>query len=432
MQKLTVNEVRSRFLNYFLEHDHRLIPHKGMLPINDLTLLFINSGMAPMKPFFLGREEPPYPQLTNVQNCIRTSDIDDVGDSYHGSSFRMMGSWSFGSYFKERAIELAFDLITQGFGFPADRLSATVFGGDASLPGLPADEESAGIWANLLGSSKVVGCPAADNFWGPAGEIGPCGPCTEVFYDRGPEYGDPSDKEPLKKGRHIEIWNAGVFMMYDKTSGGILQPLPRRCVDTGAGLERFAMLLQDTPSIHEVDQYLPAYQTIYDLVHDTRWARIVLDHMKTSAIIFRCGVFPTNQREGYILRRLLRRIFSGLYLRGVSLTQVNSLFDAVCAVMDTDTEPGTNPADTQAFAQSQLSMEAGRFGKVLKLADKLLSKVGAAKELPAQIAFELKATHGIPEELMQEYCREKDIVFPSAEFTQLFEEHRAASRPQEA
>ncbi len=429
MRKLTTHEVRSRFLSYFEGRDHQFIQQSSILPKNDPTLLFINSGMAPMKPFFLGITKPPHLQLTNVQNCIRTVDITDVGDSHHGSSFRMMGSWSFGSYFKPEAITLAFNLITEGFGFPADKLYATVFGGDGSLPDVPPDDESAQTWSNLIGESHVVRCGAADNFWGPAGDSGPCGPCTEVFFDRGENYGDSSDPSVLKTGRHIEIWNAGVFMMYNKTHEGDLAPLVTRCVDTGAGLERFAMILQGAASIHEIDQYLPAYQRIYELLQgDTRWTRIVQDHVKTSAMILRCGVVPSNQREGYVLRMLLRRVFSGLYLRGISQASIAAVLDSVWDVMDGDTQAGIDVEQYRDFAHFQISGELQKFGRVLKLADRLLPRYTNAGALNAHDAFEMKTTHGVPEELIIEYCREHAIDFPAAEFNALLEEHRIASR----
>src|SRR3989344_2919656 len=381
----TTEEVRQTFLSHFLKHDHQLIDPSGIIPKNDSTLMFINSGMAPLKPYFTGQAKPPYPRLTNVQDCIRFVDVESVGDSYHGTNFRMMGSWSFGDYFKERAIELAFELITEGFGIPVDRLSATVFMADESLPGVPSDEESARIWEKFLPRDRIIGRPPVDNFWGPAGTSGPCGPCTEVFFDRGEEFAEKETDDVLIPGRHIEIWNAGVFMQYFKDEQGNFSSLPMKCVDTGAGLERFAMILQGRTSIHEIDQYDQSYRLINQRIGDTAWTRVILDHIKTSILMIREGIVPSNTREGYLLRRALRRAMIGIFLRGINLTILQEWADSLSEVID-------------------------------------------AKELDAQYAFTLKTGMGIPEDLLEEFCARHGIPFPKAEFLKLIEEHREVSR----
>lgn len=416
--------MRQTFLDYFRQNDHQLVEQSGILPQDDPTLLFINSGMAPMKPYFRGLQPPPYPRLANVQDCIRTIDIDDVGDSYHGSSFRMMGSWSFGDYFKEGAIKLAFRLITEGFGFPVDRLYATVYGGDSTLPGIPADDESARVWEQYLPTSRIYRRPASDNFWGPAGDSGPCGPCTEVFYDRGEEYGLQTGDDPLVSGRHIEIWNAGVFMQYDMAGDCSISALPMRCVDTGAGLERFAMLLQGAPSIHEVDQYASAYSVILSAVTDTTKARIVLDHLKSSLMMMAEGVIPGNQRHAYVLRQLLRRALTSLYLSGVDSTKVSEFAWQVAETLDSKAKV----KDAKNLIERSLNGEAEGFAKMLGRAEKHLAAIERAGQIEPVTAFALKATHGVPLELVAGFCHEKGIPYPRIEVDALLAEHSVISR----
>jgi len=424
MQYFGIEDIRRKFIGFFLGSDHQLVEQSGVLLRDDPTLLFVNSGMAPMKPYFLGTRHPPYPRLANVQDCIRTIDIDDVGDSYHGSSFRMMGSWSFGDYFKDRAIDLAFELITEGFGFPAEQLFATVYGGDNSLPGVPPDYESASEWERHLPSERILLRPASDNFWGPAGNSGPCGPCTEVFYDRGEEYGLMDGSDPLVGGRHIEIWNAGVFMQYDMALDRSIIPLPVRCVDTGAGLERFAMLLQGVSSIHEVDQYASAFQIVSEMVEDSRKARIIFDHLKTSLLMMVEGVAPGNQRHAYVLRQLLRRALTATYLSDVKIDSVLSLAWGVGETMD-NREALEEAKD---LIDHYLLAEVGSFSKILGRAEKYLARIAEAGEIDARTAFDLKATHGIPLELVSGFCRERAIPFPQVELKTLLEEHSAISR----
>ncbi len=423
---MTTEEVRQAFLEYFLERDHRLVEPSGIIPKDDSTLMFINSGMAPMKPYFTGQLRPPYPRLVNIQDCIRFVDVGSIGDSYHGTSFRMMGSWSFGDYFKERAIELAFDLITGTFGIPAERLSGTVFVTDESMPGVPSDEESARIWERFLPSNRIIGRPPEDNFWGPAGISGPCGPCTEIFFDRGEEFAEREVDDVLVPGRHIEIWNAGVFMQYFKDEAGVFSPLPMKCVDTGAGLERFAMIFQNRASIHEIDQYEKPYQLIDQRIGDAIWSRIILDHLKTSILMIREGITPSNTREGYLLRRALRRAMIGVYLRGISLTILQEWVESLSEVIDDKDLTLRHKSEIAHW----LSEERTGFESLMRRSGKYLDKVAAAKELDAQHAFTLKTGMGIPEDLLEEFCSQHNIPFPKTEFLRLIEEHKEISRRQ--
>jgi alanyl-tRNA synthetase len=419
----TTEEVRQTFLEHFLTRNHQFVKPSGIIPKDDPTLMFINSDMAPMKSYFTGKSQPPYPCLTNVQDCIRFVDVESVGDSYHGTSFRMMGSWSFGDYFKERAIELAFKLITGEFGIPAECLFATVFIADESLPGVPSDEESARIWERFLPRDRIIGRPPEDNFWGPAGTSGPCGPCTEVFFDRGEEFAEKETDDVLVPGRHIEIWNAGVFMQYFKNEKGNFSSLPMKCVDTGAGLERFSMILQNRASIHEIDQYATPYQLINQCVSDTVWSRIILDHLKTSILMIREGIAPSNTREGYLLRRALRRAMIGMYLRGINLTILQEWVDSL-----SDTIDNRNLTSSQKSVIAHwLGEERNSFENLMRRSRKYLDKIVATKELDAHLAFTLKTSMGIPENLLEEFCVRHGIPFPKIELLRLIEEHREIS-----
>ena len=262
-RRFSSDEIRETFLRFFTERQHARIEAASIIPANDPTLLFINAGMAPLKPYFLGEALPPAPDLCNVQPCVRTIDIGDVGDRHHLTFFEMLGSWSIDHYFKERAVELAFELLTQGFGFALPDLYVTVFAGDDTL-GIGPDDVSAAAWERVgVPRDHIVYLGAEDNFWS-AGDTGPCGPCTEVFYDTGAGHGEQyrPGGEFDSAGRYIEIWNAGVFMEFNRLPGGTLEPLRFTSVDTGSGLERMAMVLQDRDSAYETDLFVPVVAAV--------------------------------------------------------------------------------------------------------------------------------------------------------------------------
>jgi len=323
MTAWTSNEIRDAFLGFFSRHSHHVIPHSSLIPQHDPTLLFINSGMAPLKSYFTGEQAPPHSMLCNVQPCIRTIDIDDVGDRHHLTLFEMLGSWSIGDYFKERAIELAFELLTTVFKFPLDRLYVTVYEGHEGLQ-LPADHESAAIWRRVgIPEAHIVWQPHADSFWGPSGETGPCGPCTEVFFDTGDDHGVSYQQSGVfDTKRYIEIWNAGVFMEWFKAQDGSFSPLSIKSVDTGSGLERMAMVLNGCSSVYETDLLAPLLQSIRQQCPPTvsdQSMRILADHIKAASFIMAEGVGPSNEGRGYIVRRLVRRCMGMVARLGVSL-----------------------------------------------------------------------------------------------------------------
>ncbi len=313
---MTSEQVRNTFLNFFTRRDHLLIPSVSLVPEYDPTLLFTNSGMAPLKPYFLGIKPPPSERLTDIQPCLRTVDFENIGDANHHTFFEMMGSWSIGGYGKREAVEFAWHLLTdkkEGFSFDPSRLYATVFAGNDYLP---ADEETVKYWTEAgLSDERVLRRPAKENLW-ISGPTGPCGPCTEVLYDRGVQFACGPDCSPTCAcGRFYEIWNAGVFMQYNCTGENQYEKLPFLSVDTGAGLERITAILQNTLSNYETDLFLPLIQTIETISEITygqdpsliKAFRVIADHARAMTFIAAEGVVPSNVERGYVLRKLIRR-----------------------------------------------------------------------------------------------------------------------------
>lgn len=422
---MSTAEVADTFLDFYQSKGFMKIPDSGIIPENDPTLLFINSGMAPLKPYFTGEKQPPSPTLTNIQKCIRTGDIDDIGDSYHGTSFNMMGSWLLGPRFnKAHAIEFAHELITEGFGLDPALLSASVLDGSASSKGISADTESIEVWRRFMPDSRIISLPEADNLWGPPGDSGPCGPCTEVFYDRGEQYQEQYDpNSALQKGRHVEIWNAGVFMEHHMDRDGNLTPLPSKSVDGGAGLERFAMVLQGAPSIHQIDRWLPVYDKIRPDTTNDRAARIISDHLRTSEILAQSGVTPGNKMASYILRRLLRRSMSVMSQDGIDLSKLKNYQSAVQECLPTVPDTTVSSEETASI----FTHEQTAFSKILARSEKLLHPYIAAGEISGATVQSLHATHGIPVDFVREVCRTNNIVFPEAEYETARKKHASTS-----
>jgi alanyl-tRNA synthetase len=432
---LSGEEIRGEFFEFFEQHDHRRIEGASLIPANDPTLLYVNSGMAPIKPYFTGRLQPPYPRLCNVQPCLRTTDIDDVGDRHHLTFFEMLGSWSIGDYFKQRAIELAFELLVDRFGLKAERLYATVFAGAPQL-NLPPDDEAASYW-ELVGipPERIVSLGMADNFWGPAGETGPCGPSTEVFYDFGPSYGpayQPGGPFDTTR-RYIEIWNAGVFMQFDKKRDGSFEPLPFFSVDTGAGLERLTMALNELPTVYETDLLAPILSLVREQLGEqegeTRPAhRMITDHLRAATFILAEGVRPSNEGRGYIARRLLRK----------SMTATRSSrgdFDFAAVVSEVvDRFGGHYPLLTQRREDVLKAVEEERddFERALRRGLEQLSELEeSGRAVTGRDAFRLFATYGLPFEITRDLAAERGMAVDEQGFQEEFHRHQEISRARE-
>lgn len=433
MRKLDSEGVRHTFLEFFEQNDHLRIGGSEVLAKGDPTLLFVNSGMAPLKAYFTGDALPPHRDLTNVQACIRTKDIDDVGDRHHMTFFEMLGSWSIGGYFKRRAIELAFELLTQRFGFTVDQLYVTVFEGDAST-GLPADEESAAAWEAVgMPRNHIVPQPAADNFWGPAGATGPCGPCTEVFLDSGDAYGPawrPGAEFDTKR-RYIEIWNAGVFMQFDKAADGALSPLPFTSVDTGSGLERVTMALNDLENVYETDLVLPMVHAAQDLFGESggeilQRHRVVADHLRASCLIMSEGVRPGNEGAGYIPRRLIRKCLTTSLHHGLDRASFSPVVEAVVDRLGSNYPRLERERDELLRAVDEECREFD--GVVRRGLDRLDNLLGTKARLSGEDAFQLFATYGLPFEITREIAQERGIDVQVEDYSAQFRLHQERSR----
>jgi alanyl-tRNA synthetase len=423
------DEVLDVFLSFFRERAHELLPPAQLLPKGDPTLLFVNSGMAPLKPYFTGQLQPPSRELCNVQPCIRTTDIEDVGDRHHLTFFEMLGSWSIGGYFKERAIELAYELLTAGYGLDASRLWVSVFAGDPRL-GLPADEQAAAHWEAVgVPRSRIVALGTEDNFWGPAGDCGPCGPCTEVFYDFGPAYGD-AHTQLGSAGRYVEIWNAGVFMQFDKTRDGRFEALPFCSVDTGAGLERLTMALNELPSVYDTDLLSPVITSCQEMLAQTSEVlphhRLLADHVRAATFLLCEGVKPANEGRGYIPRRLIRRCMAVAALRGADNVDLVSVAETAIGVM------AARYPELLARKDRILTMladEEHEFSVALQRGlDHLDALCAAGVEISGADAFRLHATFGLPFEITSEIAAERGISVDAASFHDELRRHREISR----
>jgi alanyl-tRNA synthetase len=432
-------EIRRRFLRYFEERGHTVVPSASLVA-NDPTLLLVNAGMQPFKPYFLGQEQAPFPRAVTVQKCVRTLDIEEVGKTTrHASFFQMCGNFSFGDYFKERAIPLAWELFTRspgdgGFGFPEDRLWVTVFFDD---------DEAADIWHHQVGVPKdrIQRLGMAENFWS-MGVPGPCGPCSEISYDRGPEYGEEGG--PAVDGeRYLELWNL-VFMQYERGAGTskddfpILGDLPAKNIDTGMGLERMATVLQGVDNLYEIDTSRAILDRASELTgrpyhadhDDDVRLRIVADHARTAVMLVSDGVTPGNEGRGYVLRRIIRRTVRAMRLLGAHDPTFRELAEVSIGAMQAQypelREHATHitevcQAEEASFRQT-LSQGEKLFVQItddLALGDELDVRIVRAED-----AFRLHDTHGFPIDLTLEMAEEKGLTVDTEGFRRLMQEQR--------
>jgi alanyl-tRNA synthetase len=429
---VTSETIRETFLSYFERNGHLRIDGASVRPKDDPTLLFVNSGMAPLKRYFTGDEIPPAKDLCNIQSCIRTKDIDDVGDRHHLTFFEMMGSWSIGNYFKDRAVELAFGLLTEGFGFRPEQLYVTVFEGDKAL-GLPPDEESARAWERVgMARDRIVPQPAADNFWGPAGSSGPCGPCTEVFLDTGDAYGPayvPGGVFDTTR-RYIEIWNAGVFMQFDKGLDGSIRPLPFTSVDTGSGLERICLALNGLDNVYQSDLLAPVVATAQQILGESGPPQthhyVIADHMRAAVKIVSDGVLPGNEGAGYIPRRLIRKSMTVALRRGADTFEFRPLVDDIVGLLG-DHHPALRARHGAVL--DVLDAECREFGTAVRRGlDRVTSLLDSSATVSGADAFRLFATYGLPVEITRDIAAERGAAVSMDEYEVEYERHQRLSR----
>jgi len=447
---LTSAEIRRQFIDFFVEREHRFVPSAPVCPLDDPTLLFTNAGMNQFKDVFLGTGRRDYTRAVNSQKCIRVSgkhnDLEEVGlDTYHHTFFEMLGNWSFGDYFKEEAIAWAWELLTGVWQLPKERLWVTVFGGDAK-DGLPADDDAARIWAEAtdIDRTHILRFGRKDNFW-EMGETGPCGPCTEIHIDRGGAGSDPKDGADRKIGvnagneRFIELWN-NVFMQFNRKDDGSLVPLPAKHVDTGMGFERVLAVLQGKRSNYDTDLFTPLFRRIEELSgkkygegerSDVAF-RVIADHVRAVSSALADGALPSNEGRGYVLRRLIRR--ASRFGRQSLEVDHPFLFEVVPSV--TEALGGAYPELRQRVDHLQLVVRAEEesFGTTLDrglvLFDQLAQRVAnsGARVLPGKDAYDLYATYGFPQDLVELMLRERGWSLDLESWKQAEETHKSASR----
>ena len=423
-------ELRKKYIEFFEKHGHKAIPSAPVVPENDPTVLFTTAGMHPLVPYLLGEPHPQGKRLTDYQKCIRTGDIDSVGDPSHLTFFEMMGNWSLGDYFKKESIAMSYEFLKDVLGFDMNKISVTVFAGE---DGIPRDEEAATAWQNAgIPKERIYYCTREHNWWGPAGETGPCGPDTEIFYDTGKEKCSEHCDPTCSCGKYLEIWN-NVFMQYNKTKEGTFEPLKAPNVDTGLGLERVISLLEGKSNVYETELFADVIDKVRELskVENIQSYRIIADHLRASMFMIVDGVRPSNVEQGYVLRRLLRRVIR--HMRKIEFDP-NNITILVNTFVDVLTEMYPEiPANKETLVVV-IEEEKTKFSKTLEQGEKEFSKniekVKSAGEtkLDGQVVFRLYDTFGFPPEMTAELAEENGITIDMSEFDELFKKHQELSR----
>lgn len=438
MKDITADQLRKLYIDFFVSKGHKQISGASLIPENDPTVLFTTAGMHPLVPYILGQEHPAGERLCDYQKCIRTGDIDSVGDPHHLTFFEMLGNWSLGDYFKNEMIGFSFEFLTKVLGIPVDRLSVTVFEGDDTVP---RDEEAAARWKELgIDPSHIYFMPREDNWWGPAGETGPCGPDSEMFFDTGRPACGPDCKPGCKCGKYFEIWN-DVFMQYRKEKDGTYHEMDRKCIDTGMGIERTVAVLQGKKSVYETEVFQPIIRKIEELSgkkygeneEDDISIRIISDHIRTSVFILgdQKGIAPSNVGQGYILRRLIRRAVRHGKKIGIDHSFLPGLSDVVLSLYG---EPYPELIEHKDFIREELEKEEEKFSITLTKGEKEFEKMlpnlmkGNSRVISGRLAFKLYDTYGFPIELTKELAAEHEFTVDEKGFEEAFEKHQALSR----
>lgn len=422
-------EIRNKYLNFFKEHGHAVIPSASLIPENDPSVLFTTAGMQPLVPYLLGEKHPSGTRLTDYQKCLRTNDIEEVGDNRHLTYFEMLGNWSLGDYFKEESIQMSFDFLTKELQIPVEKLSVTVFAGDEDCP---RDEVAAECWkkAGIL-DGHIYYYGKDDNWW-IAGEEGPCGPDTEMFYDTGKPACGPDCQPSCDCGKYVEIWN-NVFMEYFKSKDGKYSKLAQRNVDTGLGLERMAMLLQGKETPFDTELFKPVMDKLLELqkIDNIESRRIIAEHLRSSMMIISDGGRPSNVDRGYILRRLIRRMVRHMNKLQINLDEISTLVDINVENLK---EMYPDLAKNAELIKNVIIEEKNKFVKTLAHGEKEFDKeMNKAKEqgknkIDGKVVFKLYDTYGFPPEVTSELAQENNMTVDMKEFDELFKAHQEKSR----
>jgi alanyl-tRNA synthetase len=437
---MTGDELRQSFLNFFMERGHALIPSAPLVPENDSTALFNSAGMQPLVPFLLGESHPLGRRLTNVQKCLRTDDIEEVGDASHNTFFEMLGFWSLGDYWKQQSQRWTLEWFTDVLGLEKERISVTVFAGDEQAP---RDEEAAEVWRELgIPEERIYYLPRTDNWWGPVGETGPCGPDSELFYDTGLPACGPDCRPGCSCDKYVEIGN-NVFMQYNRTPEGTFVPLKQRNIDVGLGLERILSMIQGTEDVYTTDLFQPIVQRIQQLrersgnkttlapEQEQRLIRIIADHVRAATFIIADGVVPSNVEQGYIGRRLIRRAVRAGHELGLPTPFTAEVAQAV---FERFAPVYPELEQSRAAILSELAREEQRFARTLakglRKFEELEERTRANGEttLSGKDVFHLFDTFGFPPSLTEELARERGLQVDMEGFNALFRQHQERSR----
>ncbi len=444
---ITADELRDLYLKFFESKGHKIIPGASVIPENDPTVLFTTAGMHPLVPYLMGAmEHPAGTRLTDVQKCVRTGDIDAVGDAAHLTFFEMLGNWSLNDYFKKEAISWSFEFLTTKLGFSPEQLNVTVFRGEGR-PGedgyIPADEEAVAIWKSLgLPDERIFRLPREDNWWGPAGTTGPCGPDTEMFIDTGKPKCGPDCRPGCHCGKYVEIWN-DVFMQYNKNEEGKFVPLGRHNVDTGMGVERTVCMMTGAPTVYDTEIFRPIMDAIDDLAHVPagmdpaevlKARRIIADHMRTATFILcdpKGGVKPGNVGANYVLRRLIRRAVRYARQLGIAEGFTVKLAEVIC-----EKYHHVYPELKANLAQCRLDLEAEekRFNATLDKGEAMYRKVAeqlkahGQSQISGKTAFKLYDTFGFPFEMTCEMAAKDGLTVDRDGFEEANRKHQELSR----
>lgn len=423
-------EIRNKYLEFFKRHGHAVIPSAPLIPENDPSVLFTTAGMQPLVPYLLGEKHPEGTRLTDFQKCLRTNDIDEVGDNRHLTYFEMLGNWSLGDYFKEESIAMSFEFLTKELGIPVEKLSVTCFAGDEDCQ---RDEVTASCWKKAgIPEDRIYYFGKDDNWW-IAGEEGPCGPDTEMFYDTGKPKCSENCNPSCGCGKYVEIWN-NVFMEFFKTKDGKYTKLKQHNVDTGLGLERMTMLLQGKETPFDTELFKPVMDKLQELAgknDSIESRRIVAEHLRASMMIIQDGGLPSNVDRGYILRRLIRRMVRHLRKLQINLNELGELIDLN---IDTLKEMYPELHQNSNKIKSVIIEEKDKFEKTLERGEREFNKIvnrmknEGQDTISGQELFTLYETYGFPPEVTQDLAREAGLKVDTTEFDKLFKEHQEKSR----
>ena len=422
-------EIRNKYLNFFKNHGHKVIPSAPLIPENDPSVLFTTAGMQPLVPYLLGEKHPEGTRLTDYQKCLRTNDIDEVGDNRHLTYFEMLGNWSLGDYFKEESVAMSFEFLTKELGIPVEKLSVTCFAGDEDAP---RDEVTANCWRKAgIPEDRIYFYGKDDNWW-IAGEEGPCGPDTEMFYDTGKPACSPECQPSCDCGKYVEIWN-NVFMEYFKSKDGTYTKLKQHNVDTGLGLERMAMLLQGKETPFDTELFAPVMEKLQQLakVDSIESRRIVAEHLRASMMVIADGGRPSNIDRGYVLRKLIRRMSRHLNKLQIDLAELGNLIDLDIDILKEMYPELEKNRDT---IKQVIIEEKDKFMKTLAHGEREFEKyINKAKSenknvIDGQTIFKLYETYGFPPEITADLAAEQGFKIDNSEFEKLFKEHQEKSR----